>query len=411
LLIWVGAALAASTLFAGVLEWERSSAQNRWSSFLVGDPRIGARLFREKGCAHCHSVNGVGGKLAPALGYQQPPPPGLNELVTAMWNHAPRMWARIRQENVPYPDLSYEDMAHLFAFLYASRYVDAPGDAERGRQLFETKGCIHCHSFYGSGGKVGPDLSTVGLDTPIAWAQTMWNHAPTMHAKARELGVAWPEFEGNEMNDLLAYIREMCGGPRHESELLPADPDRGWQLFQSKSCIVCHAVKGEGGHLGPELSPRHDFAPTLIQFAGLMWNHSPQMWREMQARKISRPTFTGREMADVVAFLHSVGYFEPGGSPKTGEMLFERRGCSNCHGAHAQGTQLAPALRGQGRIFTSVTLATALWQHGPKMYRRAQQLGLPWPQLQDSDVGDLLVFLNTAPAERERRSATRASKK
>lgn len=316
----------------------------RWSSFLVGDPHTGAQLFEEKGCAHCHAVNGSGGKLAPDLGSERPPASGFDQLVTAMWNHAPRMWERMRQERVPHPDLGYEEMAHLFAFLYTARYVDAPGDAVRGRQLFEAKGCIRCHAFYGVGGKIGPDLSTVGADTPIAWTQTMWNHVPEMEAEVGKLGLAWPRFQGGEMNDLLAYVREMSSGPRHEFELLPADPDRGWQLFQSKSCIVCHAVKGEGGHVGPELGPRHDFPPTIIQFAGLMWNHSPQMWREMQARRIPRPTFAGREMADLIAFLHSVHYFEPGGSPKVGELLFGRRGCSNCHGPrrrHAAGTLTA----------------------------------------------------------------------
>lgn len=398
LLLWTLGALGASALLFVVLRREHDSMQARWANFLVGDPRTGAEIFEQKGCAYCHAVNGVGGRLAPDLGFQQPPPSSLNELVTALWNHAPRMWERIRTEKRNYPELNNEEMAHLFAYLYTARYVDVPGDAFRGRQLFEAKGCVRCHAVYGKGGRTGPDLSTVGAETPIEWTQEMWNHAPAMETEFRKLGLPWPKFDGGEMNDLLAYVREIRGGPRQEFELLPADPDRGWQLFQSKACIVCHTVKGEGGRVGPELAARQDRPVTIVQFAGLMWNHSPEMWRAMQSRNIPRPTFTGRQMADLIAFLHSVRYFEPGGSPQVGQVLFTRRGCSECHGAAGEGTGSGPALRGRGRTFTTVTLATALWRHGPVMNQRAQQLGRPWPKLMESDVGDLLVFLNTSPA-------------
>ena len=400
MLAWIVAALAASALLAGVILWEHKYARTRWGSFLVGDPHLGSHLFTDKGCAHCHAVNGDGGHLAPDLGFHQPPYANLNHLVIAMWNHSPKMWERMREDKLSYPDLDYEEMAHLFAYLYIVRYVDEPGDVERGRRLFETKGCIGCHALYGKGGTAGPDLSRVGgVDTPVVWAQTMWNHAPAMEAQMKRQGMDWPSFQGSEMNDLLAYVREVCGGPRREFALLPANPDRGSKLFQTKSCIACHSVKGEGGHVGPELGPTHQLPVTMIQFAGLMWNHSPQMWREMQARGIPRPTFTGREMADLITFLHSIRYFEAGGSPQVGEILFARRGCSNCHGARAEGTSTGPALRGQGGTFTGVTLATALWHHGPDMYQRTRTLGLPWPKLAESDVGDLAAFLNTPPNE------------
>ena len=48
-----------------------------------------------------------------------------------------------------------------------------------------------------------------------------------------------------------------------------------------------------------------------------------------------------------------------------------------------------------------MALAEALWRHGPKMYQKTQELGLPWPALAEGDVGDLVVFLNT-PLEESR---------
>jgi len=36
-------------------------------------------------------------------------------------------------------------------------------------------------------------------------------------------------------------------------------------------------------------------------------------------------------------------------------------------------------------------------RHGPRMIDRAQELGIPWPTLKATDLGDLVSFLN-APA-------------
>ena len=400
LILWVLAAVGACALLAAVLVWQHRIAQTRWSIFLVGDPSVGAKLFFGKeGCGHCHSVNGSGGKLAPDLGFVRAPQSNLSQLVSAMWNHAPRMWERMRAEKIPYPDLCNEEMAHLFAFLYTARYVDEPGDTFNGQRLFQKQHCVRCHAVRGQGGTVGPDLAEVsGLDTPIRWTQAMWNHAPAMTAGAQRMGLAWPRFQNREMNDLLAWFREISRGERHETELLPASPDRGWNVFRTKSCIACHAVRGAGGRIGPELGPGRQMPLTIAQFAGLMWNHAPDMWRALESQKVPRPLLQGQEIADLVAFLSSLRYFEPVGSPVMGKTLFADRGCSRCHGNQGEGARQGPALRGRGRPTTTITLATALWGHGPKMFERTRQLNQPWPTLNESDIGDVVAFLN-APLE------------
>lgn len=398
-LAWALAAVAGVALLIGVLRWESSEIGNRWGGTVsVGDARTGAKIFREKGCAYCHAVNRIGGGIAPDLGSERPSA-GPDQLVTAMWNHAPRMWDRIKEERVTYPALTQQQMAHLFAYLYTSRYVGENGDRERGRRVFSAKGCESCHTIGDVGGSKGPNLSGhAAVDSLVGWTQAMWNHAPAMEKAMKQAGVAWPKFEEGEMGDLLAFVRgnrEIAGG----SDILPADPDRGRQLFTEKSCVVCHSLKGGAGRIGPDLQSRQHLPPTIVQFAGALWNHSPQMWRVMNERGIPRPAFQGREMADLVAFLYSLHYAEPGGSAQVGEMLFESRGCSQCHGASGRGSTQGPGLRGRGKAFNSIGLAAALWAHGPSMYKRARSLGLPWPLLAETDVGDLITFLNTAPTD------------
>jgi cytochrome c2 len=400
LLLWLIAALLAFAFLAAVLAWQRRGPR-RAPSFLTGDPAYGSWLFETKGCLHCHAINGFGGHSAPDLGTGRGAEANLNELVTTMWNHAPAMWKRMQQEHIDVPVLTEGDVTNLFAFLYVARYLDEPGDPANGQRLLAAKGCLECHSVRGEGGTRGPDLAKIpGVDTPIEWAYTLWNHAPAMEADIHQVGVAWPRFEHAEMNDLLAYIRQISSAPRMENKLLPADPKRGWEMFNTKGCVNCHAIEGQGGHVGPDLGGSRGTPLTMVQFAGAMWNHSPQMYREMRARGISRPTFTSQDMADLMAFFSSLRYFEPSGSVQAGRGLFTSRGCARCHGTDGEGTGAGPALRGKNKRFTSVAMATALWRHGPEMYRRTQNLGLPWPKLGEYELGDLFAFMNSAPAER-----------
>src|SRR5512142_1764393 len=143
--IWGTTALATCVMLVAILARQQKQDSARWSVFLLGDTHQGVRLFAEKGCARCHAINGVGGSGAPDLGARQNPESALPELVTAMWNHAPHMWQSMTAQHMDYPDLNYEEMAHLFSYLYVARYADEPGDAHRGRQVFESKGCASCH--------------------------------------------------------------------------------------------------------------------------------------------------------------------------------------------------------------------------------------------------------------------------
>ncbi|MBZ5594791.1 MAG: cytochrome c [Acidobacteriia bacterium] len=397
LTLWSASVLGTLILLAvGVIHTYYRNSPARWNSFMVGDPHEGATLFFEKkGCARCHAVNGVGASSAPDLGFSRSPQSSLAQIVSTMWNHAPRMWESMRAQGIAYPDLDREDLVNLFAFLYTAHYVDEPGDERRGALLFVSKGCARCHAAQGTANGLAPALADMkGIDTPIVWAQTMWNHAPKMEARMQQLGAAWPKFEDGEMNDLLAYVREVCGGPRRETALLPASPDRGWQVFQDKSCLACHSINGKGGHIGPELGPGRQLPISIVRFAGIMWNHSPQMWRASEARNVPRAAFEGRQLADLVAFLASIRYFEPSGSPQEGATLFVERGCAVCHGPQAEGTRNGPALRGRGKSFTVITIAAALWKDGPKMYQRTRELKVPWPDLTEGDTGNLVSFLN-----------------
>ena len=68
------------------------------------DPLAGSRVFGAKGCVKCHSVNGVGGRVAPDLARTMRPR-SFVDLATAMWNHLPNMTDRMKQLGIARPQL------------------------------------------------------------------------------------------------------------------------------------------------------------------------------------------------------------------------------------------------------------------------------------------------------------------
>ena len=367
--------------------------------FIPGDAKAGMQTFFDKGCARCHSVLGEGGNTAPDLARAPSGHLSAAELVAAMWNHAPPMWEKMRQEKLTPPAFTESEMSNLFAFLYSVRSLDEPGDAERGRRLLFEKQCLQCHAVAGQGGGTGPDLRDwASYRNPVSWIQAMWNHAPAMQALMEERGLPWPEFRGNDVADLIAYIRTQATNPRQHVYLQPANPNVGRKLFRQKGCTNCHSLRGAAGARAPNLQTR-SLPRTLGQFAGLMWSHSPEMWASMQAQNIPRPRFSNKEMADLVSYLFAQRYFEPSGNPARGARVFEVKGCASCH----TGAGLGPALSSwRGRV-SPIALATAMWNHGPVMLERMREEQIPWPLFRPGEMVDLMEFLNRGARVRARR--------
>jgi len=384
-------------------------AQGSGGYFVPGDPKAGMAAFFDKGCARCHAVLGEGGQSAPDLARAPAGHLSAAGLVAAMWNHAPPMWEKMRQEKVTPPAFTEAEMANLFAFLYSVRSLDEPGDPERGRQLLFEKRCLECHAVAGQGGRAGPDLRNwASYRNPVSWIQAMWNHAPAMQTLMRERGLPWPEFQDGEVADLIAYIRTQTSGAGRRIYLQPADAEAGGRLFREKGCATCHELRGARGTGAPALGTR-SLPRTLGQFAGQMWNHSPVMWASMQAQNIPRPQFTNKEMADLIAYLFAERYFEPSGNLQRGARVFEVKGCASCHLPNGKGA--GPALAFGGHRLSPIALATVMWNHGPVMLELMQQQQMPWPVFQADEMVDLMEFLNRgAPAARAPESSAPARK-
>jgi mono/diheme cytochrome c family protein len=301
----------------------------------------------------------------------------------------------MQEQKLPYRSLNYEETSQLIAYLYISGSDDKEGNVQNGAALFtKAKHCIQCHTASGRESR----LASAANGTALDWTQALWNHATVMRARMRAAGLEWPKFGANDIRDLLAYVRHQNRVDAQTRPVAAGDPDNGWVVFQQKGCIRCHSLTSDTGTVGPYLGPGQKLPPTFSEFGAALVNHIPQMEHAIAGQGFPWPEFERNDVRDLTVFLYTLRYLEPGGSTQIGKTVFSWRGCSHCHGAEAEGDS-APRLRGRGATYTASRLATDLWRHGSRMYERLQRDGQPWPELQETDVGNLLAFLNSAPSQ------------
>lgn len=365
---------------------------------LPENPLRGRGLLVEKSCLACHSILGEGGTIAPDLGKTRFNM-SLSQIASVMWNHAPIMVGKMQELKLPWPTLSTDEMADLIAFLYYMdyflSYLEEPGDAQSGKQLFADKGCMACHTLGGEGGDVGPSLERVrGYTSPIVMAQALWNHGPEMADTMQQLDITIQMFDGNEMADLMAYIRATSQGKAPERQYLPpGNPRQGERLFATKGCTTCHALRGVGGGVGPDLA-REEFRQSLTHIAGIMWNHGPKMWQSMAEAGLERPTFTVTEMADLISYLYFLRYIDEPGNPVNGQHLFTAK-CATCHAIKGEGGKVGPDLGKSQAALTILGISTAMWNRAPKMQEAMRAIGVSWPQFTATEAADLLAYLQS----------------
>ncbi len=388
------AAVLLGVLLVSGSDLPRVFAQDRY--LIPGDARKGWRVFNEKGCIQCHSMGEKGKMIAPDLSKTTSVQLSAAGLAAEMWNHAPGMWEKMTAKWVEFKQLNDTEMADLFAFLYFIRYLDEPGNPVRGKEVLRARKCTECHGVGEKRGKAGPDLAGwAEFTNPILWVQMMWNHALKMKREMEKVKIPWPRLEGNDIVDIIAYIRSLKPS-REKVFLAPGDPAEGKRLFSQMACDQCHAIRGKGGKKGPDLGIQKKGPPTIGQVAGSMWNHFPEMFNVMQKENIKSPEFSAKDMANITAYLFSIRYFDPLGNRAVGKKLFQERRCNSCHdvGKEAGGVKEGPNLAKLKGMVSPIYMATALWNHGPKMIGKMKEKKLNWHKIGDKELIDLMEYLN-----------------
>jgi putative heme-binding domain-containing protein len=118
-----------------------------------------------------------------------------------------------------------------------------------GQRTFAST-CAGCHGLDGRGGKTAPNIARNTKLERMSDAEIsaiVTNGIP---------GTGMPAFRSlspAKVHALVAYLRVLQG--QTKTQKLPGDPARGKTVFFEKGgCSSCHAVRGEGGFAGPDLT-------------------------------------------------------------------------------------------------------------------------------------------------------------
>ncbi len=349
---------------------------------IAADSTRGAHLFETLSCTQCHSINGKGGTKGPDLGR----PVNRNftpaTLAATMWNHAPTMWAAMRERNLRAGDLDEQAAADLFAYFYATRFFERPGDAGRGKRFFAERGCARCHGLTKA---IRPAIKPVAqwevLSDPVALAEAMWNHRQFMLEEGGEKAVRWPELSAQDLGDVLVYLRNLPAPPSKPAVFRIGAGTDGAAVFRSKGCSGCHQ---SGSVLASRIKGQ-----TLTEIAAAMWNHAPKM-----AAAGAKPVrLESGKMGELLSYLWARQFFEGSGNPAAGRRVFAAKRCATCHEDASSG---APKLAGGGHSFSGATMVSVLWHHGPQMLDQMQAKGISWPRFESAQMSALIAFLNSA---------------
>ena len=385
--LWRLMLIVAILAFPTVLRTQSPSSGSMLQILGALDAAQGETVFRAKGCFDCHSYDDVGGTFGPDLGPNRIRGTSPSALAAAMWNHAPSMWQSMQGV---VPVINSNEAAALYSFLYSRLYFNPYPDAQHGAYYFEAH-CASCHDrARGAQAKAGPPASTWGsLEDPIVLAGRMWNHSTAMLDRMNRDFKSWPRMTGQDVTDVLEYLWRSPEVLLEESRLRFGNDRTGEELFEAR-CSECHVIGPTGG--GRIDLSRRLRRKTLPDVAASMWNHAPAMKRSKPDMEI--PVFTDMEMRDLLTYLvFRPALYETGNAEK-GAQVFQRKNCAECHEGHLANTA-APPLSSFKGSFDAVRITTVLWSHGPTMLAKMKEARIPWPRFKESEMLDLLTYLNS----------------
>ncbi len=385
-------------LLAGVLMATVPAAAQDDAPFfqLPESPIEGGKLFMEKGCVNCHAIHGLGGAGGPDLGRVQAAWSFL-DIAGVMWNHQPKMEAEFKRRKIARPELTSDEMFQLIAFVYFLNYFGNPGDATDGELVFLRKQCIDCHSVGSQGPSNGIALDRFqSLRSPAFIAAALWNASREMTRTMQEENIQRPVYEPNDIVNILAFIRREADPALRESSVYPppGSSRRGAVLFEKKGCISCHAVRGEGGDVGPSLGAWQS-GGVLSQMASTMWNHGPEMWKSMDEADVEQPEFTEQEMSDIMTYLYFSTFVDPPGDPDRGEKIFSDKGCIACHWGGVGGGNSKGLGATEMHLPNAPSVIAAMWNHAPEMEEAIREVSIAWPRFQPGEMVDLVAFIKS----------------
>ncbi len=266
------------------------------------------------------------------------------------------------------------------------------GSPFRGRELFQQKTCSTCHSVWGHGGSLGPEITiAVAGKTWDELVGAFWNHTPRMIDEMARRGHAWPTLDPQEMSDILAYLYYLSLFDQ------PGDPVRGADTYARLQCVSCHALGESAQRVGGPLDRFGAFSSPL-PLAQAMWNAGPRMQQEQLRGGHPIPQFTGHEMADLQAYIRTEGRrqgktieLQIVPNPARGAEVYRTKSCGVCHDS---GNGRVPDITRAALSKSAADITGLLWNHSYAMSAAMHARGVSFPRFSGSELSDLIAHLH-----------------
>ena len=292
--------------------------------------QFGRRLFLEKGCAGCHTIEGVTpqkdfGPDLSALGAKN-----ASELefggATIPHNLVSYIQAKLQDPvsvnpvaRMPQYNWNQADLDAITTALLSLKGAPATSALENlvvprkdavfrptgsFAEVYERYKCYTCHKFNGYGGDLAPDLTYEGSRAQREWIvdflkspQTL---RPTLILRMPELNMS--DEDAATLADYLSMVMQhpaVNPAATDSKQFTPTLAALGKQLYEVKyQCQSCHTIGGSGGYVGPNLNNAGGWlTPAWIQ----AWLRNPQALVPDSIEP--RRNFTDQEVNALTAYL------------------------------------------------------------------------------------------------------------
>jgi cytochrome c551/c552 len=274
--------------------------------------------------------------------------------------------------------------------------TDFDGEAARGRQVVESRGCIACHSLGDTGGNIAADLGRRSVNrmyTPSKFASLLWSHGPEMWREMEAQGREVQPMTREEVTDLFTYFWSI----RYFDP--PGEAIRGKRIFIDKGCAACHLTQASEETPYPPAVSEWSGLVDPVAWASQLWRHSEKMAQAFAERDLVWPTFSEQEMIDLLLYLQNLRSIRDQPrrlalrSPEAGEAVFADSGCSSCHtvGGEASGKRELAISHDSYSTLTGFT--AAMWNHSPQMRNEAAEQDLEMPDPSVEDIRRIVSYL------------------
>ena len=118
------------------------------------------------------------------------------------------------------------------------------------------------------------------------------------------------------------------------------------------------------------------------------------MLEAMKRRAVPVSRLRPEEMADIVAYLYSVRYFQSG-DPRNGVQVAVSKGCLGCHSLYGERGKVASDLARAKGLDSPAAVLSALWNHAFVKAPSSARAKAPWPELSAAEMADLVAYLQS----------------